>query len=103
MLEEDNKMKIEFIFAWYDLWIGFFWDSKKNALYFFPVPMLGMRIKFFWRRCYVLRKRGYFYRPNASGYTGRIEEAARYTLKEATRREYPHDDPVTKHHIKEFI
>ena len=39
-------MKIEFIFKWYDLWVGFFWDKKKRWLYFFPIPMCGIIFKF---------------------------------------------------------
>ena len=39
-------IKLKFIFAWYDIWIGFFYDKKKNWLYFFPLPTLGIIIKF---------------------------------------------------------
>ena len=35
-------MKIEPIFAWYDLWIGMFVDAKKHRVYIFPLPCLGI-------------------------------------------------------------
>lgn len=34
-------------------------------------------------RDYVVMKRGYYYRPNAAGYTAVLSEAGRYTLEEA--------------------
>lgn len=37
---------VKFIFAWYDLWIGFFIDKNKKLVYFFPLPMLGVRFKY---------------------------------------------------------
>ena len=39
-------MKVEFLFAWYDLWVGFFWDKKKQWLYILPLPMVGIILKF---------------------------------------------------------
>jgi hypothetical protein len=39
-------LKVELIFAWYDFWVGFFFDRKNKWLYFFPIPMIGIIIKF---------------------------------------------------------
>ena len=39
-------MKIKLIFAWYDMWVGLFYDRKKRTLFFFPFPMCGIKIQF---------------------------------------------------------
>jgi hypothetical protein len=39
-------MKIQFIFKWFDFWIGLFWDQKKKWLYLFLLPMCGIIFKF---------------------------------------------------------
>jgi len=39
-------MSIRLIFAWYDFWIGLFWNNKKKRLYIFPIPMLGIVLDF---------------------------------------------------------
>jgi hypothetical protein len=36
-------MRITLIFAWYDLWIGAYYDRERRALYLM-VPMAGVRI-----------------------------------------------------------
>lgn len=48
IFEQKRKpyFRISFIFAWYDLWIGFFWDKKKRWLYLSPIPTLGIILKF---------------------------------------------------------
>ena len=35
-------MKVEFLFAWYDMWVGAYWDRKARKLYLMPVPMCGV-------------------------------------------------------------
>lgn len=58
-------MKLKFIFAWFDIWVGFFWDANKRRLYFFPVPMLG---------CYLqleLPPQNYYERVDDGGSIGR--------------------------------
>lgn len=39
-------MKISFLLAWYDVWVGLFWDKKKKWLYILPIPMAGIILKF---------------------------------------------------------
>ena len=39
-------MKVRPIVAWYDMWIGAFWDKPKRRLYLFPIPCVGLMIQF---------------------------------------------------------
>lgn len=43
----DVQMPFRFrpIFAWYDLWVGAYYDRKTKRLYVFPVPCLGLVIE----------------------------------------------------------
>lgn len=40
------NIKIKFIFAWYDIWIGIFIDKSKRNIYIFPIPMCGILINY---------------------------------------------------------
>ena len=40
------RWSARFIFAWYDLWVGIFWDKRKRKLYILPVPCVGVVIEF---------------------------------------------------------
>jgi hypothetical protein len=39
-------MKISFVCAWYDLWVGAYWDRKARKLYVLPLPCLGFALEF---------------------------------------------------------
>jgi len=39
-------MTIRPIFAWYDLWVGAFWDADKRSLYILPLPCIGIVVQF---------------------------------------------------------
>jgi hypothetical protein len=34
------------LFAWYDLWVGAFWDAPTRRLYILPVPCIGVVLQF---------------------------------------------------------
>lgn len=38
-------MRLRPMFAWYDLWVGVFWDRKKRRLYVFPLPCVGFYVE----------------------------------------------------------
>jgi len=39
-------MSIKPIFAWYDFWVGVYYDRKARTLYVLPVPTLGLCFQF---------------------------------------------------------
>lgn len=39
-------MKIKPLFAWYDIWVGVYWDREKRKLYVLPLPMIGLVFSF---------------------------------------------------------
>lgn len=38
------RLSVTLMFAWYDFWVGLYYDRSKRDLYVFPVPMLGLKI-----------------------------------------------------------
>jgi hypothetical protein len=51
---------------------------------------------------FVIMRRGLYYRPDAMGYTGRIEDAWHVTEDVADQYVYPHDEPVSKRRLDKF-
>ena len=39
-------MEIRPIFAWYDFWVGLYYNQKNRRLYFLPFPMIGLVFEF---------------------------------------------------------
>ena len=38
--------KVRPLFAWYDMWIGAYWDKNKRRLYILPLPCIGIYLEF---------------------------------------------------------
>lgn len=36
----DKHLRVRIKFAWYDLWVGAYWDRHSRTLYVCPLPML---------------------------------------------------------------
>ena len=41
-----TSIRARFLFAWYDFWIGLFWDRAKRRHYVLPIPCCGIVIDF---------------------------------------------------------
>lgn len=54
-------------------------------------------------RTWVIRKRGYFYRPNRSGYTANIHEAGLYTEQEAKAEARIEPRCMSAHPASDFL
>lgn len=55
----ERGWSIKFIFAWFDFWVGLFFDNHKRSLYIFPIPMFGIKITgmwLAWNRVYDFRR-----------------------------------------------
>ena len=38
-------MKLRMFFAWYDAWVGFYWDAKRRVLYVCLVPCVVLAVE----------------------------------------------------------
>jgi len=38
--------RIGWVVAWYDLWVGLYWNGAKRRLYILPLPCVGLYIDF---------------------------------------------------------
>ena len=84
------ETKWRLFFAWYDFWVGFFYDQKKTKLYIFLIPMIVLEIEFIF--CYQIIGHytgtviGYCW-----GYDGKkevLEEESESTFKRISKRQY---------------
>lgn len=46
LLSGSTHYQVCLILAWYDFWIGSYYDRKLHRVYMFPVPMLGICVDF---------------------------------------------------------
>lgn len=38
------RWRVRLLFAWYDMWVGMYWDRDWKRAYLLPLPMLGLCI-----------------------------------------------------------
>lgn len=42
----EPRWSVKLLLAWYDLWVGAYWDRAKRRLYILPLPCVGVVISF---------------------------------------------------------
>ncbi len=38
-------MSVRIRFAWYDMWVGAYWDRRDRVLYLCPLPMILVEVR----------------------------------------------------------
>ncbi|HUU54525.1 MAG TPA: hypothetical protein VMY87_06350 [Armatimonadota bacterium] len=46
MTELQIHRRVRIVLAWFDIWIGAYWNREKRRLYLFPIPCVGLRVDF---------------------------------------------------------
>jgi hypothetical protein len=46
MREIRISRRLRMVLAWFDLWVGAYWNRNAKRLYLFPFPCVGLRIDF---------------------------------------------------------
>lgn len=41
-----SRWRVRFLLAWYDIWVGAFWDRRNRKLYIQPLPCIGVVLNF---------------------------------------------------------
>lgn len=62
-------------FAWFDLWVGAFWDRVNRVLYVCPIPMLVIRID--------LARKGFKLQCHGKTYYGAETKQGAFRISEA--------------------
>jgi hypothetical protein len=39
-------VRARLVLAWYDVWVGAYWDRTARTLYLLPLPCVGVAVKF---------------------------------------------------------
>lgn len=91
-------MRVKFFFAWFDFWVGFYYDKLGKCLYFCPLPCCVFKLSWGWRRatdtCWdkvfknwqVDDRRVVTHNPRQMG---KAYELGQKKLKEQFAKEYP--------------
>lgn len=45
-MDRRSIVTVKPMLAWYDFWVGLYWDRDQRRLYVFPFPCVGVRIDF---------------------------------------------------------
>ena len=91
-------MSLKIFFAWYDFWVGFYYDQKKRTLYFCPLPMIVISIDFesYYRIIghYTGSVIGYCHGDDAKAQV--LEEESLATFERISKRQYLSETSMEK-------